>query len=160
MTTRKKIVYGAVFLFVFVFLPYLYGNMMVTLRYKATGSKQIYDISMLQSALELYSDANKKYPLIGVCAPVVSLEQFLKGYAPYLHYQEDSSPLRLWEKVFYPRPQFYSRVGTSEDGTSFVLLTHLSRMDESVLQSDLDGQIFGCDCDDPNYCVSNDLGRQ
>ena len=50
-------------------------------------------------------------------------------------------------------------IGINESKTEFVLRVEVKKESTLILDSgrDVDGVVFGCDCDDPYYCFKTDL---
>lgn len=53
--------------------------------------------------------------------------------------------------VTLPDQDFY--YGGNNDGQSYVLGITLEKKDSPALKEDVDGMIYGVNCDDPNYCI-------
>jgi hypothetical protein len=95
------------------------------------------DIKNTQTSLEIMMTEMGTYPLVGEkCQGASILEKHMEPY--YLHKK--------------PTDEF--NVAVSEDGYRYVLQVPMSDVATILLENDKDGQILGCDCDDPNYCVT------
>lgn len=74
------------------------------------------------------------------------------------------------EEIDYPTDWLASKgmwkfgsytIGVSEDKTMFVVGARVSPKEvaSDTLDTDIDGAVFGCDCDDPNFCLAGSLLR-
>ncbi|TSC69313.1 MAG: hypothetical protein G01um101466_101 [Parcubacteria group bacterium Gr01-1014_66] len=122
-----------------------------TLRMQGTHDlRRIRDLYHIQIALTLFYDksAERRYPLYnpGACQDIrVLVESLVPNFIPHL--PEDP-------RVSSGHPNY--QFGVAEDGQRFVLRARLKTPHHPHLASsyDLDGTIFGCECNDSFYCVS------
>lgn len=106
------------------------------------NAKKISDLAHLNKALELYAkDHDGLYPPMPLqCDNVGDLGLYLVPH--YLR------------KIPDPMDPDAYRVSFSPDRTAYVLRTTLD-VGYPALQQDIDGNILGCDCNDPVYCIVN-----
>lgn len=104
------------------------------------------NINEIKLALGQYYAVHQSYPKTGgecVLADAVTHELIDAGFLP------KSFATQLAEG--YPVD-----VGVSSDALNYVLRSEGSGFKNSpVLATDTDGSMLGCNCDDPNYCVTN-----
>lgn len=109
---------------------------------KSRDMRRVGDLRMVAQALESYYDDNVSYPNMTGCtssnyAAVASLIEKYMSDVP-------SDPSNSGENV-------YMYAGS---GTNYTLRAYLENADDSAfLSDDLDGQVMGCDCNDPAYCI-------
>ena len=101
-------------------------------------------MGLVQLALESYYNAHTSYPKAGgQCVPVTSVttELMTAGFLPK----------NFAEKL----PESYPiHISVSSDSLNYVLESEGKGFTgNSILASDVDGVILGCNCDDPNYCT-------
>ena len=105
----------------------------------------INNIGEIKLALELYYSAHQSFPKTGgqcIAVEAVSSQLIEAGF-------QKSFTTQL--ALGYP-----IKLSVSSDALHYVLESVGSAFkDSSVLTTDVDGQILGCNCDDPNYCVTN-----
>ena len=105
----------------------------------------INNIGEIKLALELYYSAHQSFPKTGgqcIAVETVSSQLIEAGF-------QKSFTTQL--ALGYP-----IKLSVSSDALHYVLESEGSGFkDSSVLTTDVDGQILGCNCDDPNYCVTN-----
>ena len=105
----------------------------------------INNIGEIKLALELYYSAHQSFPKTGgqcIAVETVSPQLIEAGF-------QKSFTTQL--ALGYP-----IKLSVSSDALHYVLESEGSGFkDSSVLTTDIDGQILGCNCDDPNYCVTN-----
>ena len=115
------------------------------------NKKRTTDLRNLQISLEIYHEENGNYPITTDCSDVGVLGGLAVGFDDPL---SDSG----WSQYEY---------SSDSNGGSYVLKASLQKLDSDYyygthVGQDLDGLQLGCQCDDPNYCVSNkvpvDLG--
>lgn len=107
------------------------------------------DILYMKVAFNHYYDENREYPMAGVdCQNMDLLEGIFTPYVPEV-------PQERFISEGHP-PYQYS---VSADGEQFVIKATFDKyrpqFDQRYLGVDLDGNILGCDCDDPHYCVGS-----
>lgn len=111
-------------------------------------TRRISDIKQLQLALEIYFDKDGKGgypPLSETCQDISLLQQYLLP-TYILAIPKD----RL---VTSGHPNY--QIAISSDRKSYILRAVLEDKKYPALgYNDIDGQVFGCDCDDPSYCVN------
>ena len=104
------------------------------------------NISEIKLALGQYYAVHQSYPKTGgecVLADAVTHELINAGFL------SNSFTAQLTEG--YPVD-----VSVSSDALHYVLQSKGGGFEDNVItNSDIDGQVLGCDCDDPNYCVTN-----
>lgn len=111
--------------------------------------RRIADIAAIAAALELYHDTEgKQYPPLNTsCQNIEALRPFLeKKYISVL-------PHDPYAKDGY---QDYA-VSVSQDHQQIILRALLKNRDASSLTRDADGMVLGCECNDPYYCVFQDM---
>ncbi|TSC78883.1 MAG: hypothetical protein G01um101433_73 [Parcubacteria group bacterium Gr01-1014_33] len=111
-------------------------------------TRRIVDIKQMQLALELYSDGDGKGgypPLSETCQDASILQNHLfPKYIPII-------PRDRLADSGHPNYQ----IAVSSDRQQYVLQAVLEDKKSSVLQFlDIDGQVLGCECDDPIYCAT------
>lgn len=116
------------------------------------NAKRIVDMKQLSTALELYAiDHNDLYPpLPSSCSSITVLEPFLKS----------DKVVYLGELLKERWPKYgvlEYMIAVSPDRKQFVLKatfeTSLLDKDPNMPSSDRNGQILGCDCDGPAFCL-------
>lgn len=115
-------------------------------RAKTRAAQAISNVMQIQLALDLYFEAHHSYPNTG-------------GQCTLF----DGSGSELVTSGFLPKQTAAEVVGrypvkmsVSPDALHYVIESEGSGFkDASVLTTDTDGQILGCSCDDPNYCVTD-----
>lgn len=121
----------------------------VTLKYASKpkiytrDNRRIVDIKQLELALELYFKEKGLYPpaVLG-CSPVSELDIVLSpNFIPSVPHER----FKEGDHVGY-------KYAVSADGLKLVLLANLDK-EHAALESDWDGNVFGCNCNDPNYCI-------
>lgn len=109
-------------------------------------SRRIADLRETQNILELFYMKNKEYP--DVSGPD-SWERFKNII---IKAEIGVSSLNFPREPLAGSPPY--EYGISLDRQHYVLKTKLERLNSPILLNDLDGFIFGVDCDDSSYCVS------
>jgi len=134
---------------VFVFSAFLLSTIASNYRNKSTPQNElelpdvsstvkISEIRKLQTGMEIYATEWGTYPPVGqTCVSVAILEEYL--VPEYL------------ESV--PNSQQYT-VAVSNDGYRFVLRTALGLDSFLFPDTDKNGTILGCDCNDPYFCAT------
>ncbi|OGZ99224.1 MAG: hypothetical protein A3D57_05580 [Candidatus Sungbacteria bacterium RIFCSPHIGHO2_02_FULL_46_12] len=114
-----------------------------TPRINTHDNRRIADIKQLELAVELYFNYKGGYPpTTSGCYPISVLDSFLSP--DFI----TRVPRERFEEIGHDIYQY----GVSPDGSQVVLKAALDK-ERPVLKSDLDGNVFGCNCDDPNYCI-------
>jgi hypothetical protein len=113
--------------------------------YRARDARRIADMKQLQLALDLYSDEhNRLYPPVtDGCSDINILSSYL--VPKYM------SVLPIEPEKESKHPQYQIEISPNRE--DYVLKAVLGESSNSALSRDLDGQVLGCQCDDPNYCV-------
>jgi len=110
--------------------------------------KRIGDLRMYQLALNLYSKDNSQLypPLSSACSAIDAIKEHLVP-TYMLDIPHDSL-------VYQGNPDY--QIAVAPDRKTYVIRALLIDSDEAALNSDVDvdGKQLGCDCDDPNYCVT------
>lgn len=108
---------------------------------------RVSSINQLRTAMELYFDDNKSLfpPATLSCADIGVLAPYL---IPNYVSRVSSDP-----EISKGHPNYM--VAINSQRKRFVLRALLENKESSVLKNDLDGNIMGCDCDDPNYCIGS-----
>jgi len=108
--------------------------------------RRVSDLKRFQRALDFYYEENNSYPIAGAgCQDTSSLEILVPDIIATM-------PHEVKEAEGHPSYQY-----ASLDGSQYVLKATFENAKRPALETDLDGIILGCDCDDPNYCVGSNL---
>lgn len=117
-------------------------------------SHRIRDIRELKLALEIYRTGGiniqgvGRYPSIEIgCQEITILKPSLEP--TYIQTIPEDPRRKIFTIQNHPNYQ----IAIAKDGSSYVLKTTIRNKENRVLQSDLDGNVLGCDCNDPNYCI-------
>ena len=113
-------------------------------RARGRDARRVADLSEVQNALELYYTKNNAYPAISGADSWTSLKASLTGAGIGVRTiaNDPLSPNRSYE------------YGIASDNQGYVLKTVLEVPDNNpALADDVDGSLYGLDCDDPAYCV-------
>lgn len=110
-----------------------------------TNIRRTADLRQLEIAVGFYYDANRRYPAAELgCQDTAPLEVLVSpGYIAAIPHDRK-------ESEGHPPYQY----AVSADGSQYVIKAVLTR-NVSRSESDLDGIILGCDCNDPNFCVGS-----
>ncbi len=116
-------------------------------RTRGRDARRIADIKQVQNGLEVYYTKNLRYPCNSNYAGALDSWEGLTtilttGGVGISQIPQD--PLGQNNSYGY---------ATDESCQSYVIVTGLEDADSRALSTDLDGTIFGVDCDDPAYCV-------
>ena len=112
-----------------------------TARMKARDVRRLADLRQVALALEMYYDDNTKtgYPGASGSNNWSVLDSTLKpNYLPSIPTDTGNEIYEYWVDV---------------NNQSYVLGINLEDGNNQALNGDSDGSIFGCDCDDPKYCI-------
>jgi len=115
-------------------------------RTRGRDARRIADVKQVQNGLEIYYTKNLKYPTVTSGSPAsrwTELTTALTGAGIGLT-QVPKDPLEPDSSYDYKdgnNQQNYVIAVTLEDGTN------------TNLKNDIDGSVFGINCDDPAYCV-------
>lgn len=112
-------------------------------RARGRDARRIADLREAQNALELYYTRNNTYPVISGAESWASLKTSLTGggIGVATISNDPLSPSRTYE------------YGVSSDQQNYVLEAVLEDTNNSALTEDVDGTIYGVNCDDPSYCI-------
>ena len=108
-------------------------------------AQRINGLVKLRLALEMYADQHDLLypPISSECSHVNALREYL---VPVYFSEIPQDPLASqWHPVF--------EVGVSQDRTAYILKAVLEDTDFVSLKNDVDDYIFGCNCNDPAYCI-------
>lgn len=108
---------------------------------KARDVRRLADLRQVALALEMYYDDNTKtgYPGASGSNNWSVLDSTLKpNYLPSIPTDPGNETYEYWVDV---------------NNQSYVLGINLEDANNQALNGDSDGSIFGCDCDDPKYCI-------
>jgi len=115
-------------------------------RMRGRDARRIADVRQAQNGLEIYYTKNLKYPTVAAGSPAsrwTELTTTLTGAGIGLT-QIPQDPLA-------PDSSYDYKDGNSQQ--NYVIAVTLEDGDNSSLKNDMDGSIFGINCDDPAYCV-------
>ncbi len=109
-------------------------------RARGRDARRIADLREVQNGLELYYTKNNSYPPAGGSWAnlTAALQQAEIGITQIPH-----DPL-------YPKKNYV--YGVSDDGHSYVVGAELES-DNTGLADDIDGIVYGVNCNDPVYCI-------
>ena len=150
MTVAVVVVMFIIFVAYSVFEPPVNGA-------KSPTKMTIYNMGQMQLALELYFDAHRSYPSVSQsCVSVDSVRTQLIAEA-FLPVTPDVQEPSLFDRLQGNTNQGYPiKMSVSPDALHYVLESEGGGFkDITVLDTDIDGQVLGCNCDDPNYCVGS-----
>ena len=109
--------------------------------------KKVADVLQLQLALEQYADENHHQypPFSSMCSPIDN--GLFKSYLIPKYIPSDNA------LVFQSDGKFEIAVGSNKK--TYVIKTILENKNSVSLRDtlDVDGDILGCDCNDPAFCV-------
>jgi type II secretion system protein G len=121
-----------------------------TARQKARDVRRIGDLRQVALALEMYYDDNASYPTYTPCSNASWLSMGGDISPTYMTAVPDD-PVNSGSNVY-----MYSSDAT---GTEYALRAYLENVNNSALDTDVDGDALGCtigagaSCDDPAYCI-------
>lgn len=148
---KRFIIILIINLLIAIFISSSFGGYSKERRLIHSDSKRSADIKLLESGLELYFNDFGFYPKVETgCQDISVLDEFFLSNYKFKAPREVRAP--------YGHPEYQYAV--SEDGTQFVLKITLLYEKSKPLAEDLDGNILGCDCDDPNYCIGTQLYKK
>ncbi|KKS37754.1 MAG: hypothetical protein A3G49_05620 [Candidatus Sungbacteria bacterium RIFCSPLOWO2_12_FULL_41_11] len=146
-----RLLRAVIFISILLFIFSIIMASLHTSRGNTTG-KRIAQMRMVQSALNEYYKQIGLYPVItkeNACERWKALEPELEHYLSSDFMPRLPSDPRARRNIEY---QYDYKSAT--DGSSYVIKANLHYLDAStVLENDIDGEIFGVDCDDPMYCI-------
>ena len=119
-------------------------------RQKSRDARRIADVKQIQTAFELYYDANQSYPVLGTAGGADTVAGVAGTYIPNI--PKD------------PQNASYTYLSLTSAGAacstapcpSYVLRADLEDVNHASLANDVDGTVAGVDCTDPTngyYCV-------
>lgn len=120
-------------------------------RMKSRDARRIADMKQLQTALELYYDANSSYPATasGGAAISSSLTGLSGSYIPQL----PSDPQGTNAYTYAGATGTTTTACTSTPCSGYVLKATLEDSSNAALNNDIDTAVAGVTCTDPAYCV-------
>lgn len=134
-------------LVVIAIIGILAGIVLVSLnnaRQSARDTQRVGNVRNAQLAVELYFDSNGQYPAVAVANTCENAE----GTGNML---DDIGMTGVSDPTAGQNYQYGAPSATAP--TDYVLVATLEDTGNSALDTDVDGTVFGCSCDDPNYCV-------
>jgi prepilin-type N-terminal cleavage/methylation domain-containing protein len=116
-------------------------------RTRGRDARRVADLKQVQNGLEVYYTKNLRYPCNSNYAGALDSWEGLTtilttGGIGISQISQDP----LGENSSYG-------YATNESCQNYVMVAGLEDPDSRILDTDLDGSIFGIDCDDPSYCV-------
>lgn len=112
-------------------------------RARGRDARRVADLRETQNALELYYTKSNQYPTISGADSWASLKTSLLGAG--------IGVTTISNDPLYPSRTY--QYGVSADNQNYVLRATLEDSNNPALNDDVDGTIYGIDCDDPGYCV-------
>lgn len=113
-------------------------------------ARRISDLKQYQLALSIYAQQNSGlYPPLqppSACLDITAVGDYLL--------RDQIMPSIASDPLVSTSHDNY-KVAVSGDRKSYVIRAVLGNNDNSVLKSDIDGNVLGCNCNDPNYCVTS-----
>lgn len=107
---------------------------------------RVFDLKEVLQALKSYYKDNNSYPIIAGCTSdnYLAIANLIGKYMSNVPFDPINSGINV-----------YMYTG---NGSNFILKANLENVDNpslsaSFFEDDLDGQVMGCDCDDPAYCI-------
>jgi general secretion pathway protein G len=114
----------------------------------ARDSRRVGDLKNVQSFLELYFNKCNRYPG-GLDAGGNCTTTNPANWDALKATMENGLTSKFPSPQVSTYPYYY---GVSGDGLQYVIGARLER-DNAVLRDDVDGTLFGIDCNDPVYCI-------
>lgn len=139
-------------LFFLIILPIVF-SVFVSLdgdtRERSRDARRISDLGQLQLAIQLYADDNGSLfpPISPSCSNIEILEEHL---VPNYMSRIPNDPINVSNSPPY-------QVAISTDRKFYVFKVKLEKKRHNNLGNDVDGNVMGCNCDDPYYCVVGDI---
>ena len=140
-----------VIVLVFLVLAYIFLSGIRDVRSTGRDSRRIADLRNAQNALEVYYVRTGAYPNAGSYGEMESLIEDQLGTSPH------HDPLCPRGDCVSERPQKpWVDYQFSIDPTleNYALGARLEQCDHYALESDIDGTVYGINCDDPVYCIT------
>jgi type II secretory pathway pseudopilin PulG len=117
------------------------GSSLSSAKSKARDARRIGDIRQVAFALETYYNDNNTYPVVTGCTAANwnIVIKAIQGNPP----ENFIDPVNSGDyKYMY-----------ASNGRDFVLKAVTEQQNQYALDDDVDGNVLGCDCDDPAYCI-------
>lgn len=112
-------------------------------RTKGRDARRVADLRQIQNGLEIYYTKNLRYP--AASGDALSTWGALSGALSSVGIkQTPQDPLGTASSYAY---------AVDTGGQSYVLMTTMEDPENNILSTDIDGTIYGINCDDPAYCV-------
>lgn len=120
---------------------------MNTARIKARDIKRIADLRQVSLALEIYHDTNGTYPGVTGCSNANwdTMAAVLETAGQITAVPDD--PVNAGDNVY----MYGTDSATNAQG--YALRAYLEDSNNPILNTDADGTVNSCSCDDPAYCV-------
>ena len=137
------------FVIAFVLSIVIFGDIQEP-RINTHNGRRAADIKQMLIALDIYYKENNIYPVIELgCQNMDLLESIITP--TFVH--------KIPQERFISEARNPYQYAVSTDGGQFVVSATFNSnprlIDQRHLDNDLDGNILGCDCDDPKYCLGS-----